>query len=169
MADENTKPPQWTRYQRVKGILNEASGEASPSYQGYGKFWELPIAQLLEVVIYGVRMIAPAGPSVQPPTFALAAAAPSCCHAPAAPPNTPCDTGKLPGRGARSGLIIGLRGQSPFDGTQFAQLPWGGKPVSSADIQFIEDWIDAGCPETDAPPSTVEVHESVVKRSRPGR
>ncbi|MGC2108893.1 MAG: tyrosinase family protein [Candidatus Korobacteraceae bacterium] len=165
MADETTKPPQWTRYQRVKAILNEASGDASPSYQGYGKFWELPLAQLLEVVIYGVRIIAPgAGPSVQAPIFALAPAAPSCCHAPAAGAgDTPSDAGKMPGRGARSGLIIGLRGQSPFDGAQFSPLPWGGQPVASADIQFIEDWIDDGCPESDASRSAVEVHESALK------
>lgn len=166
MADETTKPEQWSRHQRVKAILNEAAGDASPSYQGYGKFWDLPLPQLLEVVIYGVRMIAPAPaagpapPSSPPPTS-------SCCHAPV-PGQEPTviltsagATKKTPGRGAASGLIRGLKGESPFDETQFARLPWGGKAVSGADIQFIEDWIDDRCPETDT--TAVEVSESVAK------
>jgi len=166
MADETPNAPQWTRYQRVKAILNAAAGDANPSYQGYGKFWELPLPQLLEVVIYGVRMIAPAkaGPAAKAPLFALAPAA-SCCHTPPASgqPAAPAASGKTPGRGAASGLIIGLRGQCPFDGTQFPRLPWDGKPVADADIQFIEDWIDDGCPETDASRSAAEVHESTIK------
>src|SRR2546423_389213 len=48
-----------TRYERVKQILNVAQGSANPSYQGYHQFWNLPIAEFLEIVIYGVRMIAP--------------------------------------------------------------------------------------------------------------
>src|SRR3989442_15691033 len=50
-----------TRYQRVKQILNDAQGDACPSYQGYERFWDLPLERLLEVTIYGIRMIAPAG------------------------------------------------------------------------------------------------------------
>ena len=42
------------------------------------------------------------------------------------------------GRGAASGLIKGLKGEAPFDGTQFPKLPWGGKPVAFADTAFIE-------------------------------
>ncbi len=53
------------------------------------------------------------------------------------------------GRGAASGLIKGLKGQFPFDGTQFPSLPWGGTEVSSSNILFIESWIDDGCPATD--------------------
>jgi len=162
MADETAKAPQLTRYQRVKAILSEASLDASPSYQGYGKFWELPLAQFLEVVIYGVRMIAPSAPAPSGFTFTPPAAPASCCHSPA-PPGTSAASGKTPGRGAASGLIIGLRGQSPFDGTEFPQLPWGGKAVASADIQLISDWIDSGCPETDIPPSAIEVLESTIK------
>ena len=56
MADD----VQWSRYQRVKQILNRAQGSVCPSYQGYGKFWQLPLAEFLTVEIYGVRMIAPA-------------------------------------------------------------------------------------------------------------
>ena len=168
MPDETAKAPQWTRYQRVKAILNEAAGDAAPSYQGYGKFWELPLPQLLEVVFYGVRMIAPAGEaaSAQEAAFPPPPGAASCCHAPSAgsAPAPAAASGKIPGRGAKSGLIIGLKGQSPFDETQFAPLPWGGKRVSGVDIQFIEDWIDDGCPETDSPSAALaEVNESLVK------
>lgn len=58
------------------------------------------------------------------------------------------------GRGKASGLIKGLRGEFPFDGTQFPRLPWGGKQVSSSDILFIESWIDDGCPATDETDTT---------------
>ncbi|NQV98800.1 MAG: tyrosinase family protein [Rhodospirillales bacterium] len=50
-------------------------------------------------------------------------------------------------RAENSGLIKGLRGEAPFDGGRFPRLPWGGKQVSEADIVFIAEWIDDGCPE----------------------
>src|SRR5690348_3466972 len=64
MANEDQKetPQKPTRYQRVKDILTNAQGEACPSYQGYHRFWELPLDEFLEVTIYGIRMIAPTGP-----------------------------------------------------------------------------------------------------------
>jgi tyrosinase len=51
-----------------------------------------------------------------------------------------------PNRGRDSGLVRALRGESPFDGTLFQRMPLGRPPVSPADIQFIEDWIDADLP-----------------------
>ncbi len=142
MPDDQSKPDstaRWSRYDRVKQILDEASGDVHPSYQGHDRFWNLPHAQLLEVKLYGIRMIAPAeGTSSSGP-------AKTCCHgtAPAAAQT---------GRGAASGLIKGLKGQSPFDGSQFPKLPWGGAPVSYENIAFIEQWIDDGCPESDSSP-----------------
>jgi tyrosinase len=124
---------QTTRYERVKRILDLAAGESSADYNGQGKFWHLPLPQLLEVEIYGVRMIATPEP-----------AAPTCCHHGEASDEHPSR-----GRGARSGLIIGLRGQPPFDGSQYPPLPWGGEAVSESDISFISDWIDDGCPADD--------------------
>jgi tyrosinase len=165
--DQPQTPPQPSRYQRVKDYLNQAAGDGHPSYQGYGRFWELPLPEFLNVVIYGIRMIVPAEASSGSP-----APAPSkpgaCCHAapdaPAAtpPPQSSCSSHKrarYPGRGAGSGLIIGLRGQCPFDGTQFPRLPWDGNTMSDADIQFISDWIDDGCPGDDEPHHHVSVHE----------
>src|SRR2546423_7651706 len=63
MADQTQDDQAKTksRYELVKQILNDAQGDAHPSYQGHGKFWELPLDEFLKVTIYGVRMIAPAG------------------------------------------------------------------------------------------------------------
>lgn len=120
---------QVTRYEQVKQILDRAAAGGVVDYDGKGLFWHLPLSQLLQVEIYGVRMIAPPE----------AAASSSCCHhEPAADKNST-------NRSARSGLIQGLRGQAPFDGTQFPALPWGGQTVSEEEIGFISDWIDDGC------------------------
>src|SRR5258708_1319104 len=119
MSDE--KAPKQSRYERVKEILNTAAGSSCPSYQGYGKFWNLPLQDFLKVTIYGVRMIAPpdipSSGAKSPPALPMATGG-SCCHgaAPAAPGPTPaaadpscCSTApdEASGRGAASGLIIG--------------------------------------------------------------
>src|SRR5581483_2038586 len=103
MAD-NT---QTTRYEQVKQILDRAAGQSAADYDGQGRFWHLPLAELLTVEVYGVRMIAPPEAAVH-----------SCCHHEAA-----SDTATTR-RSARSGLIKGLRGQAPFDGSQFPPLLW---------------------------------------------
>jgi len=119
---------QITRYERVKQILDQAAAGGANDYDGKGLFWQLPLPQLLEVRIYGVRMIAP-------PKAPVAA----CCHG----------TADAETRSASSGLIRGLRGEAPFDGTQYPQLPWGGKTVAKDDIAFIAEWIDDDCPAGD--------------------
>src|SRR5258705_12809671 len=113
-----------TRYEKVKQILDRGAASSKVDYDGLGPFWHLPLPQFLQVEIYGVRMIAPAE-----------APAASCCHGGAA--EAPADS-----RSARSGLIRGLRGHSPFDGTQYPPLPWGGQTVTEEDINFISAWID---------------------------
>ena len=120
-----------TRYERVKEILNKAAAGSAVDYDGLGPFWQLPLNQFLQLELYGVRMIAAVGDPVH-----------SCCHAPGAA------TGAKT-RSAQSGLIQGLRGQSPFDGTEFPPLPWGGQRVAEEDINFISDWIDDNCPAMD--------------------
>lgn len=141
----NPAPPAqpWSRYQQVKKILDEASRDAHPSYEGNDRFWNLPLNELLTLTLYNVRMIAPAA--------AVAPTATPCCHAPKPQSAVAPQANAAPqaGRGASSGLILGLKGQAPFDSSQFPRLPWGGAPVSPEDIQFIESWIDDGCPETD--------------------
>jgi tyrosinase len=119
-----------TRYEMVRQILDRAAAGSEVDYDGQGQFWHLPLPKFLDVEIAGVRMIAPEK-----------APAPSCCH-----PVAPDEAER---RGARSGLIRGLRGQAPFDGTKYPPLPWGGKPVPESEIGFISDWIDDGCPASD--------------------
>ncbi|HEY7427189.1 MAG TPA: hypothetical protein VH682_23345 [Gemmataceae bacterium] len=50
-------------------------------------------------------------------------------------------------RGARSNLVKALKGEAPFDGTDFERMPLGRDAVAPADIAFIQQWIDEGCPE----------------------
>jgi len=127
-----------TRYERVKQILDRASGESTVDYGGRGRFWNLPLAQFLEVKIHGARMIAP-----------VETAAHSCCHAEEGTAEGSAAETASAGRGARSGLIRALRGQAPFDGSQYPPLPWGGQLVPEEEILFISDWIDDGCPADD--------------------
>jgi hypothetical protein len=71
-----------------------------------------------------------------------------------------------PGRGASSNLVKALRGEAPFDGTTFARMPLARQPVSVADIQKIQDWIDAGC-KADPTPATAPVHALLEAPSAP--
>jgi photosystem II stability/assembly factor-like uncharacterized protein len=65
------------------------------------------------------------------------------------------------GNGAGSNLVKALRGQSPFGAdlnppppdAQFDRMPSGFDPVATADIDFIQAWIDDGCPAEAAPPA----------------
>lgn len=111
-----------TRCDRVRQILDAAAGESKADYGGVGRFWNLPPKQLANLEIYGVRMIAPEDKERC-----------ACCE----------------GRGAKSGLVRGLRGLSPFDGNRFPRLPWGGAVVAPDDIEFISQWIDDGLPDAD--------------------
>jgi hypothetical protein len=45
------------------------------------------------------------------------------------------------GQGAHANLVIDLRTGLPL------RMPRGGPFLSDADIQVIEDWINAGCPD----------------------
>src|SRR3954469_9246021 len=119
-----------SRYQRFQDALRHAAGDSPSDHGGLGAFWTLPLEQLLNASLYGVRLIAPASQ-----------AGGSCCsHNAQAPATTRAD---------RSGLIQGLRGAAPFDGTRFPRLPWGGRAVPAADIEAIAEWIDDGCPASD--------------------
>lgn len=148
-----------TRIDRVREILDDASGEVCASYNGLGTFWHLPRRELLALKLYGIRMFAPeyepvADTEPEPKAAEAERAAPSCCGskpapATAGPTPAPVETAIAGGRGAASGLIRGLRGRYPFDGTSFPPLPWGGRRLTNEEIDFIEAWIDDGCPEED--------------------
>ncbi|MEJ0074492.1 MAG: tyrosinase family protein [Alphaproteobacteria bacterium] len=131
-----------SRHERFRQIMETAAGTAQADYQGHGRFWNLPLAELRDLKLYGIMMMRPAGGASSAP--APAPADTSCCHAPASP--APAGGG---GNGDTAGLARGLRGQYPFDGTQFPPLPWGGARVPETDIRFIAQWIGAGCPAAD--------------------
>lgn len=60
-------------------------------------------------------------------------------------PSEPGDTS----RSRNSAIIIGLKGEYPFDGSIYPRLMWDSDMVASEeDIQTIANWIDAGCPLT---------------------
>src|SRR5689334_19734387 len=179
MADEpqETQPQSASRYERVKQILDAAQGGVTPSYQGLGRFWNLPLDKFMKATLYGIRLIA--DPVPPDPCDDIIKPTRSCCQDDEEPASTPsppegggegghsCCGGGPPltggggvdpftggpqpsrKRGAASGLIKGLRGEFPFDGTQFPPLMWGGQRVSASDIIFIQGWIDDGCPATD--------------------
>src|ERR1051325_8820332 len=184
MADQSQGNSSETksRYERVKEILDNVQGDAHPSYQGDKRFWHLPLEEFLNVTIYGVRMIAAEGEAdfcedaMQPAAHSCcgseAEPAPpvetsaSCCGGESAPPS---QMQPSRGRGAASGLIKGLKGEFPVDGTQFPRLPWGGQAVGASDIIFIESWIDDGCPATDeAAAASVQVNQPLMKALAPG-
>jgi tyrosinase len=50
----------------------------------------------------------------------------------------------------KSALLLGLRGESPFDESRYPRLPWGRPAVSAEVIQQIEEWIADGAPEFDS-------------------
>lgn len=193
MADEpQDKQPQATsRYTRVKQILDAAQGSATPSYQGLGRFWNLPLDAFMKATLYGIRLIA--DPIPPDPCDDIVNPTRSCCQddepapqpAPVPAPEggghsccrgsmTTVGGGESPGgvrgggakpskgRGAASGLIKGLMGEFPFDGTQFPPLMWGGQRVSATDIILVQSWIDDGCPASDE-----QVHVSLAQVSQP--
>jgi tyrosinase len=115
--------------------LNAAAGNSPAEYDGLGRFWDQGLDFLKSARLHGIAMIAAEKPR-------------SCCGHQAK-----ADRYR---RGAASGLIQGLKGEAPFDGSRFPPLPWRGQRVAEADIQFIADWIDADCPEDDYIAPTTE-------------
>src|SRR4051794_18220447 len=140
---ESTDVGSPSRHQRFQAIMDSAAGASTASYVNHPRFWHMPLPELRNFELYGIAMMRPGG------TPGAAGASPtaapqSCCHvddqghAAAAAPSS--------GDAAQAGLVRGLRGQFPFDGTQFPPLPWGGTRVAEADIVFIAQWIADGCP-----------------------
>ncbi|HEX7241020.1 MAG TPA: hypothetical protein VF263_12180, partial [Longimicrobiaceae bacterium] len=121
-----------TRWERVREILDAAAGGSTSDYGGHGRPWRLPLARLETVEVYGVRMIAP-----PQPVPAAKAGGCGCGCAPAAAGEGAAPFPRYPGRGAASGLVKGLRGEAPYDGSVFPRLPWGGAVVADDDVQFI--------------------------------
>jgi tyrosinase len=135
MANASAEAGPLSRYTRVKAILEAAAGGGASDYGGLGRFWDLPLDAFVEAKVFGVRLIAPGAQA-------------SCC-------------GGGESRSADSGLIQALRGSPPFDGNRFPPFMWGGSRVAEADIAFIADWIDDGCPadERGRTPLVITVRE----------
>ena len=142
MANASAVPEPESRYFRVKGILAAAAGDRPSEYGGLGRFWELPLDALLSARVFGVRLIAP--------TQAVQA---TCC-------------GDGDSRSSASGLIRALRGAPPFDGSRFPPFMWGGRRVADADIDFIAEWIDDGCPADDRGGTPLDITTREVTRAR---
>jgi hypothetical protein len=43
-----------SRHQRFREIMEAAAGDARADYQGYGRFWNLPLPQLRSFELYGI-------------------------------------------------------------------------------------------------------------------
>jgi tyrosinase len=152
------KASRTTRFERVRQILDRAAGDSAADYGGLGRFWNLPFAELAELRLHGVRLIAPPGGvhaccagagGSDRGSSGEAAGRGAVASAAAIAGRGAAEAGPCPGRGAASGLVQGLRAEPPFDGTRFPRLPWGGQAVAEEDILFISDWIDDGLPESD--------------------
>jgi tyrosinase len=100
------------------------------------------------VEVYGVRMIAPARAAASTSAKGCGCGGVATAERPeGADPAARFPA--FPGRGAASGLVKGLRGEAPYDGSVFPRLPWGGAAVAEDDVRFISDWIDDGLPGDD--------------------
>ena len=137
-----------TRYERVREVLNRAAGGSTADYGGVGRPWNLPLAELERVEVYGVRMIAPAAAAKAPAARGCGCGCATSGQSPEG--DAPEERHpRYPGRGAASGLVKGLRGEPPYDGSVFPRFPWGGAPVPPEEVQLVSDWIDDGCPADD--------------------
>jgi L-Lysine epsilon oxidase N-terminal len=80
------------------------------------------------------------------------------------------------GNGSGSNLVKALKGERPFGsnigtpGAGFRRMPAGRPPVSAADVTEISGWINAGCPEEEAPQEAAQPApgERRVYRIHPG-
>lgn len=140
MAQSSAVPEPASRYSRVKVILAAAAGDAPSDYGCLGAFWEMPLNELIEAKVYGVRLIPPAVAS-------------SCC-------------GDGESHSTGSGLVRALRGVPPFDGSRFPPFMWGGSRVAEADIDFIADWIDDGCPADERGRTPLDITTREVMRAK---
>jgi len=49
------------RYSLIQRVLANASAGSNPQHTGGRRFWELPVAQFLQIQVYGQRLLAPKG------------------------------------------------------------------------------------------------------------
>jgi len=114
-----------SRFDRVRQLLEKAADGEASAFGGLA-LWSLPHDQWAATKLMGL------------PLIEAKAAAHCCCQS----TSSAVDTGA-------SALLLGLRGQQPFDGSQFPRLPWGRPAMAESDIAEIAEWIADGAPETD--------------------
>ena len=159
------------RYSEVIAILNSIQGNTIPDYQGLKSFW-LCHETFLNAELYGQRMIAPdPNDDIENPP------ANECCGTGVNKKNSdgcwPSGGGrsgqngkKDTSRSEQSGIIKGLRGQYPFDGSIFPPLLWdASRSATASEISTIAAWIDDGCPDDNIIESSPK-HSIIVKASK---
>jgi len=146
--------PPTSCHERFRQIMEAAAGTALADYGGYGKFWNLPLPALRQFELYGTAMMRPADD--MPPGDPVAVE--SSYHI------SPASVGAPRASSESAGLILGLRGKFPFDGTQFPPLPWGGRRVAEPDILLIAGWIAAGCPSAEEERATAGSAPTATQR-----
>ena len=112
-----------SRFDHIRKSLENAAGGEAAAFGGIA-LWSLPHDQFIAAKLMGLQLID------------TKKAAHSCCKSTAS-----VDTN-------RSALLLGLRGEQPFDGSQFPQLPWGRPAMTKSEIAEIAEWIADGAPET---------------------
>lgn len=111
-----------SRFTLVRELLKRAGAGDASSYGGLA-VWTFSHAQLLSTTLGHL------------PLVSLPAPQKSCCSTAVSP---------------ASALLLGLRGEAPFDGSQYPRLPWRHPAMSEEDIEIIASWIADGAPEQDA-------------------
>src|SRR5260370_17232006 len=101
--------------------LLKAAAHGDPSAFGGLELWSFSRAQMLESKLGGLPLIVAGKPGH------------ACCG----------------GGGRNSALLLGLRGECPFDGSRFPQLPWGKPPLEEDNIGQIEEYITDRSPHVD--------------------
>src|SRR5258708_36697397 len=143
-----------SRYRRFQRILDQAAGKSEADYGGLGaRVWNTrKLPELFNATMKGFRLIAPENEPV---------------HSRGSWNKAAAGAGS---RAARSGLVQGLRGLPPFDGSRLPRLMWGGSAVSEEDIEFIAGWINDGCPAGDLgqPLESLTVTDAPITITREG-
>jgi tyrosinase len=114
-----------SRFDRVRSLLEKAAGGHDSAFGG-SALWALPHDQLVGAKLMGL------------PLIVTKKAAHSCCKSAGSSVDA-----------SGSALLLGLRGQRPFDGLQFPRLPWGRPAMAENEIAEIAEWIAEGAPEND--------------------
>ena len=90
-----------SRFDHIRRLLESAAGGEAAAFGGIA-LWSLPHDQFIAARLMGLQLIE------------TKKAAHSCCHSAAGAADT-----------SGSALLLGLRGEQPFDGSQFPRLPLG--------------------------------------------